>query len=147
MNYDVYLAAPFFSRAERDHNNMLLNALESNHIRVFSPERDGIIAKDALAAGRSQEEVLSSVWTCDTQAIIESKLVLAVLDGRVIDEGVCVEIGYAAALEKTVIGYFTDDRSCFSWGLNPMVLMAMKAHAADIDSAVSAVAKALGPKI
>ena len=48
-------------------------------------------------------------------------LVVAVLDGRVPDEGVCVELGIAFSFKKTVVGVLSDSRTCFPWGLNPMV--------------------------
>lgn len=144
MKFDVYLAAPFFSESERRYNLTILGALEADGLKVFYPARDGVIAKDEIALGKSQDEVLQAVWECDTSGIEASLAVLAVLDGRTVDEGVCVEIGYASALKKVVVGYHTDDRSSFHWGLNPMVLKAMNALVCDLGAAIISVRELLG---
>jgi len=144
MKYDVYLAAPFFSCCERAFNLSILNLLENAKLQVFYPARDGIVAKDEIASGKSEADVLAAVWLCDTDAIVNSRAVLAVLDGRVVDEGVCVEIGYASALKKMIVGYHTDDRKCFTWGLNPMVLQAMTTRVSSNAAAVEAIKKCIG---
>jgi nucleoside 2-deoxyribosyltransferase len=144
MKYDVYLAAPFFSSCERTLNLSILHSLENAGLQVFYPARDGIVAKDEIASGKLMADVLAAVWQCDTDAIVNSRTVLAVLDGRVSDEGVCVEIGYASALKKIVVGYHTDDRKCFAWGLNPMVLQALTTRVSSNAAAVVAIKKCLG---
>ncbi|MGC8496359.1 MAG: nucleoside 2-deoxyribosyltransferase [Candidatus Micrarchaeia archaeon] len=56
-------------------------------------------AKDAIRIGRTNFELIRF-----------SDIVLANLNGSDPDSGTCVEIGYAHALGKTVIGYRTDFR-------------------------------------
>ena len=136
MKYDVYLAAPFFSESERRHNLTILEGLEAIGLKVFYPARDGIVAKDQIALGKPQDEVLQAVWECDTDGIKTSRAIFAVIDVRTVDEGVCVEIGYASAFNKFIVGYHTDDRSSFPWGLNPMVLKSMNALTCDLDAAI-----------
>lgn len=144
MKYDVYLAAPFFSAGEKIQNELLIDALEHNAIKVFYPLRDGIIAKSEIEQGRSVDDVMKGVWACDTDAIRDAKVILAVLDGRTIDEGVCVEVGYASALLKKIIGYHSDDRSFFRWGMNPMVEAPITEFASNVDGVVRAVLRSLG---
>jgi len=48
------------------------------------------------------------------------------MDGRVPDEGACVEIGIGYALGKEYIGLKTDVKGAFGGGDNPMVLGALK---------------------
>ena len=48
------------------------------------------------------------------------------MDGRVPDEGACVEIGIVYALGKGCIGLKTDARGAFEGADNPMVLGALK---------------------
>ena len=143
MKYDVYFAAPFFCTGERAQNALLIEALESASLKVFYPQRDGIIAKLEITAGRAVNNVMSDVWLCDTSAIRDAAVVMAVLDGRTIDEGVCVEIGYASALSKKIIGYHSDDRSCFSWGMNPMIRESLTEITSDVESSVQAVLRSL----
>lgn len=119
---NIYFAAPFFSEAERDFNQKIVSIIENSNISVFYPPRDGLIAKDKLNIATNWKEISENIWDCDTGAILECQLVLAVTDGRSIDEGVCVEIGFAAAHAKKIIAFSSDDRTQFPWGHNPMVL-------------------------
>jgi nucleoside 2-deoxyribosyltransferase len=120
----IYLAAPFFSNSERAFNGALVDFIELEQ-PVFSPFRDGIRMHELVANGMSVANAAELVWKCDVGAIQKCSMVLAVLDGRVPDEGVCVEIGLAKALDKKVVGYLTDNRACFKWGMNPMVIGAI----------------------
>ena len=68
------------------------------------------------------------LFEIDRDKIIESEIFLFVLDGRVPDEGACVELGIAYSdkffnnKNKTLIGLQTDIRSAFiSSKLNPML--------------------------
>lgn len=136
MTYDVYFAAPFFSAAERDLNYRLIAAMETKGLKVFSPARDGIVAKDELASYEDWKRIAARVWGCDTAAINDSRVLFAVIDGRSIDEGVCVEIGFAAAKMKPIVAFSSDDRKQFPWGHNPMVLHPIKTVVSDPERAV-----------
>lgn len=116
----IYLAAPFFSEGERCLNEIILQRLDP-HWRVFYPYRDGVRMTDLLIQGVTPRSAVDQVGRCDFEQIKICDLVIAVLDGRVPDEGVCVEVGLARGLNKDVIGLLTDTRSCFSWGSNPML--------------------------
>jgi len=137
--YDVYFAAPFFCIQEKKFNQEFVLLLEQSGLTVFYPERDGIIAKGELASGSEWKKIAEKVWDCDTLAIIQSKLVLAVLDGRAIDEGVCIEIGYAAAKNKRIIAFNSDDRKVFSWGHNPMVLKPIEKITTTFEETITAI--------
>lgn len=52
-------------------------------------------------------------------------LIFAVLDGRVIDEGVCFEIGFCFALGKRCIALRTDSRVLLPSGINPMISLSL----------------------
>jgi nucleoside 2-deoxyribosyltransferase len=116
----IYLASPFFSQSERQFNELLVRELET-HWSLFYPHRDGPRMSDLIAQGISLDEAAKQVWLCDLEELRCCALVVAVLDGRVSDEGVCVELGLAKGMGKCVIGVFTDSRRCFPWGANPMV--------------------------
>ena len=64
----------------------------------------------------------------DRSRILDAEVFVFVLDGRVPDEGVCVELGIAHCQkflqngEKLLVGLHTDTRTAFIGGrLNPMV--------------------------
>ncbi len=135
ISYDVYYAAPFFNASERELNARIISVLEAQGLRVFSPSRDGIIAKEEMDRSASWADVAARVWECDTQAIVNSRAMLAVIDGRSIDEGVCVEIGFAAAMKKPIVAFNSDDRMQFVWGHNPMVVHPILAIVSSPDEA------------
>lgn len=139
--YDVYFAAPFFSIAERELNGHLIAAMENRGLKVFSPARDGIIAKNEINSDADWSCISARVWDCDTTAISNSKAILAVIDGRVIDEGVCVEIGFAAAKMKPIVAFSTDDRKQFPWGHNPMVIHPISAVVSNPEDAASEIVR------
>jgi nucleoside 2-deoxyribosyltransferase len=116
----LYLAAPLFSDAERRFNLDLDKEL-SKRFAVFLPQRDGRLIINLLAEGIDVESAKRIIFTRDVQAIQESDVVLAVLDGQSIDEGVAVELGLAYAYGKTCWGLKTDFRSLAWFGDNPMV--------------------------
>jgi nucleoside 2-deoxyribosyltransferase len=116
----IYLAAPFFSQGELQFNEQVLRQLE-RWWNVFYPQRDGVRMAELVDQGLDANIAAERVWLCDFEELRSCNLVVAILDGRVPDEGVCVELGLARGLGKAVVGVRTDSRRCFSWGANPMV--------------------------
>lgn len=64
------------------------------------------------------QQVRHQIFKEDVEAIETSDGILCLLDGRVPDEGMCVELGIAYALGKQCIGYRTDSRVSESEGMN-----------------------------
>jgi nucleoside 2-deoxyribosyltransferase len=89
--------------------------------RIYVPHRDGHLVEADIGRGLDKAEVYRAVFKKDIDEIRECDVVLAVLDGRAPDEGVCIEIGFAKALGKRIIGFKTDVRVALPWGNNPMV--------------------------
>ena len=116
----IYFAAPFFSQGERRGNAIAVKMLEDNY-DVFYPYRDGLRVTDLVAKDVEPSAASKEIFKLDVEEIENADLIVAVLDGRVPDEGVCVELGIAFSLKKTVVGVLSDSRTCFPWGLNPMV--------------------------
>ncbi|MCA0401559.1 MAG: nucleoside 2-deoxyribosyltransferase [Proteobacteria bacterium] len=117
----IYLAAPLFNDMERSFNTRLTALLES-FAEVFLPQRDGKLMRDLVAEGIPLATARIMVFEADLAALKACTHVVAVLDGRTIDEGVAFEVGYANALGKTCIGLKTDDRALLPSGDNPMIL-------------------------
>ncbi len=136
----IYFAAPLFNAAEQRFNARLTWQLEESGHRVFLPQRDGfeMAQVDTQAAPEAAAEMRRGVFQLDSSEVIAADLVLAVLDGRVPDEGVCVEIGIAWANRnatggsRRIVGLKTDSRSWLpNDALNPMVSEALDALFAD----------------
>lgn len=116
------MAAPLFSDAERAYNAALAEALE-RRVEVFLPQRDGDLVPDLIAAGLDIQSAFRKIFEKDLEAIRTCDLLVAVLDGRVVDEGVAVELGYAHAISKPCWALKTDPRSLSRFGDNPMIEM------------------------
>ncbi len=116
----VYFAAPLFCQSEKDYNLKLTKVLEDHGYEVFLPQRDGYLA--AELEGKSEEELTEMIFEKDTSEILKADILFMNLDGRVPDEGACVELGIAYANGKRCYGFKTDVRSVeINMDLNPMI--------------------------
>lgn len=141
----VYFAAPLFNPMERAFNENLAQRLHSI-AEVFLPQRDGTLLTKLVADGQSLDVARAKVFTSDIGAIESCDIVVAVLDGRTIDEGVAFEVGYARALGKVCIAYKSDDRIMLPTGDNPMIVMACQHQCSTPDGLVETV-RAVGDSI
>jgi nucleoside 2-deoxyribosyltransferase len=124
----IYFAGPLFSAAERCFNLGLTQRLEAVGFEVFLPQRDGAERDRPPYDAMTPEERRQAMFRLDRSRILDSDVFLFVLDGRVPDEGACVELGIAHCQkylqngEKLLIGLHTDTRAAFVGArLNPMV--------------------------
>ena len=116
----VYFAGPLFNQAEKDFNLELTGVLEEYGYEVFLPQRDGIEA--ALLEGKTEEELIEMIFSLDAGEVCKADILFMNLDGRVPDEGACVELGIAYANGKRCYGFKTDTRSVEAgMDLNPMI--------------------------
>ena len=121
---NVYFAAPLFNQSEKDYNLKITHILEKHGYHVFLPQRDGIEA--ALLEGKSEQELIDIIFPLDVQNVKDADIIFMNLDGRVPDEGACVELGMAYSLNKRCYGFKTDTRSVeLGMSLNPMISGAM----------------------
>lgn len=124
----IYFAAPLFSEGERTYNAKLAKMLENNGFDVFLPQRDGIESNQHPFNEMNIEEVRKAIFDKDRDQILSAEIFLFILDGRVPDEGACVELGIAYGQkfhtkeDKLIIGLLTDMRSAFPEAkLNAMI--------------------------
>ena len=116
----VYFAAPLFCVGERAFNAEMAALLEQAGYAVFLPQRDGMMA--ATLTGLSEEEKIERIFARDLAEIKASDILLIVLDGRVPDEGACVELGIAHTLGKRCYALSTDDRALeLDLKVNPLI--------------------------
>jgi hypothetical protein len=124
----IYLAGPLFSEAERRFNLELTYRLEAIGFEVFLPQRDGVERDRPPYDAMTPVERRRAMFEFDRGRILDADVFLFVLDGRVPDEGACVELGIAYCQkhlqngEKLLLKLHTDTRAAFIGGrLNPMV--------------------------
>ena len=116
----VYFAGPLFSEAEREYNRKIVDILEKHGYEVFLPQRDGFLA--AELEGLSEEEKTAKIFQKDYEEVLKADILFMVLDGRVPDEGACVELGMAYANGKRCYGFKNDARSVeLDMDLNPLI--------------------------
>lgn len=91
---------------ERRYNDYLVDEIRNNHpnLSIYVPqEQMAINDKSSFADAKM-------IATYDTQALLNSRLMIAVLDGATIDVGVASEIGVAYHAGIPIVGLFTDSR-------------------------------------
>lgn len=120
MKSKIYLAAPLFSEAEKTFNIKLKKKLEI-YFDVYLPQEDGMLIVDLVKKGISFAHASEMVFDADINAINASDVLLIVLDGRTVDEGAAMELGFAYSKGKRCIGYSTDPRRLLPDGQNPMI--------------------------
>lgn len=128
----AYLAAPLFNARERDFNLELTERLEQC-CDVFLPQRDGLLLAELLADGMGLEAAETLIFERDRAALMQTTLLVAVLDGAHVDEGVAFEIGFARALGAHCIGFQSDIRRALPSGNNPMIARSLSAIFDDLD--------------
>ena len=143
----IYFAAPLFSEAELRFNAALCAELEAAGHEVFLPQRDGVEAGKPPYSEMTPEERRRATFELDRERIIACDVFLIVLDGRIPDEGACVELGLAhghrlaTGCDRLIIGLHTDCRAAFLGSkLNPMLLGALDAVVEDRGALVDALA-------
>ena len=127
------MAAPLFNLRERDFN-ISLATMVGQHFDVFLPQRDGSLLVDMVDAGVSLEVAQQRVFLQDCEAMKRSSLLVAVLDGAHVDEGVAYEIGFANALSIPCVGFQSDVRRALPTGNNPMIQCALAEIFSDTES-------------
>lgn len=115
-----YFAAPLFNEMERRFNFEVAREIEQ-YTDVFLPQRDGGLLTKLVQDGISVQVAEQRIFEMDLAAMESADLLIAVLDGSHIDEGVAFEIGYAFALGKSCVGLQTDSRRLLPTGNNPML--------------------------
>jgi nucleoside 2-deoxyribosyltransferase len=106
----VYLAGPLFTPAERRYIDELAQLMRADGIDVFVPhEQEFQLAADELTA--------AAVFSTDDAGVSAADVLVAVLDGPVVDDGTACEIGLFTGLmrsdprRKGIVGVLTDSRS------------------------------------
>lgn len=121
----AYLAGPLFSSAERTFNARLKRRL-TNYFDIYLPQEDGELLVDLIESGVPSTLASQRIYNRDIDEIHKADVMIAILDGRAIDEGVAYEVGFAKALGKKCYGLQTDPRRLVPSGNNPMIENALE---------------------
>ena len=138
---NVYIAAPLFSTAEQQWNVALRERLYDT-CDIYLPQEDGALLVDLIAEGVDVADAKNTIFERDINAIEKCDVLILVMDGRIIDEGACFELGYAYSRGKACIGLKTDVRSLLPVGDNPMIECALRRVFNNMDDAVDWIASA-----
>ena len=102
----IYFAAPLFSQADFHYNALLVDQIRQAYpeYEVFLPQEQGEINDKNKYADSKM------IAKLDADAVLESDLIIALLDGVSIDAGVASEVGIAYQADIPMLGLFTDSR-------------------------------------
>ncbi|HFI0463529.1 TPA: nucleoside 2-deoxyribosyltransferase [Streptococcus suis] len=102
----LYFASPLFTEME-----LAFNAQLAQTIRTSLPDLEVFLPQEQMAINDKNAYADSTmIAKLDTQAVLASDVLLAVLDGQLIDPGVASEIGVAYQAGIPIVGLYTDSR-------------------------------------
>ncbi|MGX7417960.1 nucleoside 2-deoxyribosyltransferase [Carnobacterium gallinarum] len=102
----IYFASPLFSEMELLYNQQLVEK-----IRIAYPKIDVYVPQEQMEINdKNAYADAKTIAKYDTDALLSSNLMVAVLDGASIDVGVATEIGVAYQAGIPVLGLYTDSR-------------------------------------
>lgn len=96
MKKRIYLANDLFSEATLTYNEMLYNELTNLGFEVYAPQKNTDINDKSKAADST------AIYDGDTDKLKWCDILVAVIDGPVIDPGVAAEIGWVAGYNEYV---------------------------------------------
>lgn len=95
--YDFYLASPFFNDEQIKREENIKKTLRGYGFTVYAPREHGIVG--SLAS----QEAVTSTFNSNVEAINNSRMVLAITDGK--DMGTIWEAGYAYGNNIPIVYY------------------------------------------
>lgn len=102
----LYFASPLFTEME-----LAFNAQLAQTIRTALPDLEVFLPQEQMTINDKNAYADSTmIAKLDTQAVLASDVLLAVLDGQIIDPGVASEIGVAYQAGIPIVGLYTDSR-------------------------------------
>jgi deoxyadenosine/deoxycytidine kinase/nucleoside 2-deoxyribosyltransferase len=117
----AYYAAGLFNEGERYFNLQAKAVLDDLDYEVWFPQEDAGFIEQYLAEGLTMREARQRIFEMNLTAVRSSDVLVFNLDGRVPDEGACVEAGIAFGSGIRCIGLQTDFRAVEPGGNNLML--------------------------
>lgn len=131
MKKRIYIAGPLFCQSELDFNLKVNDYLEDLGFITFLPQRDGHLLEELINNGEPKYSAIKKIFEKDVDEIKRSDVLLFIIDGRVPDEGACVELGIAFTSNIKCIGLKTDSRYLMDNLDNPLILGALEGRVAN----------------
>ena len=117
----AYYAAGLFNEGERQFNLKVKRMLDELGFVTWFPQEDAGFIEDYLAQGMTLDEARHHIFEQNLEAVRAADVLIFNLDGRVPDEGACIEAGVAFGWDKRLIGLQTDFRAVEPGGNNLMI--------------------------
>jgi nucleoside 2-deoxyribosyltransferase len=118
----IYYVASLFNEAERAFNRDVVSMIHDLGYSTWFPQEDvGLLTDLVDELGMTLEQVREHIFRLNIKEVQEADMVVFVLDGRVPDEGACIEAGIAWAMRKPIFGLKTDIRGGEPGGNNIMI--------------------------
>lgn len=118
----IYIAAPLFNEMEWERNTRVKAFLQDLGFQVHLPQDEAGLSYDLISSDEEKAEVRTRLFESDVEGVKGCDIVVCLLDGRVPDEGTCIELGMAYAWGKICIGYKTDKRAMDQNGDNNIMI-------------------------
>lgn len=118
----IYFAAPLFNEMKLERNKKYTEIFRTWGYEVYLPQESAGLSAQIIANGGDKYDVSKKIFKKDLEGIKGCDILVFFLDGRVPDEGACVELGIAYALNKKCIGYKTDDRNLDFTGMDNLFI-------------------------
>lgn len=103
----IYFGAPLFSEMEQMYNEFVVDGIRErfgNEVDVYLPqENEAINDKSGYA-----DSIM--IANGDNEYLENSDILIAVIDGQVVDVGLASEIGYFYSMNKPIIAVYSDSR-------------------------------------
>lgn len=109
----IYFGAPLFSSMEQLFNDYVLNAIYSELIEKGLMDKVDFYVPQDNADINDKSSYADSIMIAeaDTERLMETDILIAIMDGQVMDVGLASEIGVAYANKRTsIIGFYSDVR-------------------------------------
>ena len=106
----IYYAAPLFNDMELNKNERMKRQLKNKRYFVYLPQDEAGLAYEKID-DNNKMQINKKIFESDVKCIKKSDLLIFDLNGRVPDEGGCVELGMAYAWGIKCIGFKTDTRA------------------------------------
>ena len=117
----AYYASGLFNEGERSFNLRVKAMLDELGFETWFPQEDAGFLEDYMEKGMTLDEARHFIFEQNLEAVRASDVLIFNLDGRVPDEGACIEAGVAFGWDKRLIGLQTDFRAVEPGGNNLMI--------------------------
>jgi deoxyguanosine kinase len=110
-----------FNEAERAFNLRVKSMLDELGVETWFPQEDAGFLEQYMEQGMTLAQARHHIYSQNLKAVEAADVLIFCLDGRVPDEGACIEAGVAFGRGKRVIGLQTDFRAVEPGGNNLMI--------------------------